>query len=346
MSNASVIPIILSGGSGTRLWPVSVRAKAKQFHAFTGNESMLAETAARLDYLGTTSRPVIVCGASQAGLVMEQVGDRDPLMILEPEGKNTAPAIAAACIALTATGENPVVAVLAADHVIADPETFAEVTGKAAEMAEQGYLVTFGIVPRDPSTGYGYIKPGSVIDAGFLVEQFAEKPDSQTASEYVKDGFLWNSGMFVFRAGDFLAELSRYRPDIATATAAAVSVTDGHVEIDPTLWAAVPAESIDYAVMEQTERAAVIGLDAGWDDLGSWRTLLDIGPQDANGNVANDTHALFDTTSTLVRATKPVVAIGVTDLIIVETEHAILVSHKDRTQDVKSAIAALPDNLL
>lgn len=306
---------------------------------------MLAETVARLDFLEATTRPVIVCGKSQEDLVTSEVGDRKPLLVLEPEAKNTAPAIAAACLALTADGENPMIAVLAADHVIADPVAFSKATNKAAQLADQGFLVTYGVVPQRPATGYGYIKQGDALEDGCLVEQFAEKPDSETALTYVQEGYLWNSGMFVFRAQHFLEELRAHRPDIAESTKTAVSINDGQVSIDPSMWANVPAESIDYAVMEQTSHAAVVSLDAGWNDLGSWRTLLDIGKRDPDGNVAHGEHILYDTTSTFVRATKPVVTIGVRDLIIVETEDAILVSHKDRTQDVKSAIVDLPDDL-
>ena len=345
-NDESFTPVILSGGSGMRLWPVSVRQKAKQFHAFSGSKSMLSETAARLDVLGTTARPVIVCGASQEELVRSQVGDRDPLLIFEPAGKNTAPAIAAACLALTSKGDNPVVAVLAADHIITDPEAFSVATQQASDLARQGYLVTFGVVPNKPSTGYGYIKPGAKIDSGYKIDRFEEKPDAITAGEYVEAGYFWNSGIFMFRAKDFLRDLRRWRPDIADTTKAALSMSDDNVSIDAAAWEAVPSESIDYAVMEHTEHGAVVALDAGWNDLGSWRTLLDIGTSDSEGNVAHDEHVLFDTSSTFIRATKPVVTIGVQDLIIVETEKAILVSHKDRTQDVEAAIAELPDKLL
>lgn len=347
MSNSPIVPVILSGGSGTRLWPVSVRNKAKQFHVFSGGRTMLQETVARLDALSSHARPIVVCGVDQADLVRDQTADRDPQIILEPSGRNTAPAIAAACLALTTTTENPIVAVLAADHLIARPEVFATAAAQAGELAHDGYLVTFGIVPELPSTGYGYIQPGTAVGSGFRIETFAEKPDQETATRYVDEGFLWNSGMFVFAAKTYLEELANHRPDIAEAVEAAVTVTsEGVIAIDAGKWSEVPSESIDYAVMERTDHAAVIALDAGWDDLGSWRTLLDIGDKDEHGNVASPEHTLYETSSTLVRATKPVVTIGVHDLIIVETDEAILVAHKDATQDVKSAIANLPDHLL
>lgn len=346
MSSEDIIPVILSGGSGTRLWPVSVRDKAKQFHAFSGDRTMVQQTVTRLDALENTGRPIIVCGVSQEELVRDQVGDRDPTIILEPSGRNTAPAIAAACLAVMANGENPVMAVLAADHLITQPDIFAAAAAQAAELARLGYVVTFGIVPSNPSVGYGYIRPGEPVGAGFRVAAFAEKPSEETATRYVNDGYFWNSGMFVVSAQTYLDELADHRPDIAHAVRAAVTVDGSNVMIDPKLWSEVPSESIDYAVMEHTNNAAVIALDAGWDDLGSWRTLLDIGEKDANGNVAGPEHVLYETTSTFVRATKPVVTIGVSDLIIVETDDAILVSHKDATQDVKSAIADIPDKLL
>lgn len=307
---------------------------------------MLQETMARLDALDNSARPIVVCGVEQADLVRDQTTDREPIVILEPSGRNTAPAIAAACFALTAQGDNPVIAVLAADHLIARPEAFATVASQAGELAQQGYLVTFGIVPDLPSTGYGYIQPGDAVGSGFKIKTFAEKPDQETAARYVDEGFLWNSGMFVVSAGTYLDELTTHRSDIAEAVAAAVTVGNDGVTIDPAKWSEVPSESIDYAVMERTANAAVITLDAGWDDVGSWRTLLDIGDQDEHGNVATAADTLYETSSTLVRATKPVVTIGVSDLIIVETDEAILVAHKDATQDVKAAIADLPEHLL
>ena len=244
---------------------------------------------ARLDALEQPARPIVVCGVDQADLVRDQTADRDPQIILEPSGRNTAPAIAAACLALTTTTARTRLWLSLRQTISSpDPRSSPRAAAQAGEFAHDGYLVTFGIVPELPSTGYGYIQPGTAVGSGFRIETFAEKPDQETAARYVDEGFLWNSGMFVFAAETYLEELTTHRPDIAEAVEAAVTVTSEGVI------ASTQASGRRYQANLSITRswngrtnAAVIALDAGWDDLGSWRTLLDIGDKDEHGNVAS-----------------------------------------------------------
>ncbi len=334
-----IIPVILSGGAGTRLWPLSRESAPKQFQPVTGDDSLLAVTVGRLASVGNLGPPLVVCNEAHVDLVHQQLPDA--AILAEPDGRNTAPAIAAA--ALNLRGDD-VMVVLPSDHLINDEAAFVEALNHAIAAAEDGWLVAFGIVPSNPATGFGYIEPGIMLNEPTRrITRFVEKPDAETATRHVEDGYLWNSGMFVMKAGRYLEELQSHRPDIAEAVAGAV--TDGSISrLD---WQECPSESIDYAVMEETNRAAVVPLDAGWSDVGTWRSLLDLGPTDADGNVITGSAVLLDTHRSYVRGEgRTVAVIGVEDLIIVETEDAVLVVHKDRTEDVKAIIDLLPESLL
>lgn len=319
-------PVILSGGAGTRLWPISTAERPKQFLPLVEERPMIVATVERLDGLAA-GQPMVICGEAHASLVHVEVPSAE--VILEPEGRNTAPAIAVAALL---SKPDDVLLVLPSDHVIRDGEAFREVVTRGVAVASEGQLVTFGIVPSGPATGYGYIRPGEPVDGVRLVDEFVEKPDLATAIEYVDDGYLWNSGMFMFTAGDFLAELEIHRPEMLEAVRAALT-DDG---IDADAWASVPSESVDYAVMEPTDRAVVMALDAGWDDIGSWDSLADLTPTDDTGSSLLGDVVAIDVEGSYVRTTGPTVAIaGVEDLIVVATDEAVLVVPRGDSQRVK-----------
>jgi mannose-1-phosphate guanylyltransferase len=342
-------PVIMAGGTGSRLWPLSRQLNPKQFLKLTdGPLSMLQSTVARLDGMDT-QKPLLICNEEHRFLAAEQMrqsGHEDSCIILEPCGRNTAPAIALAALQLceNADGDDPLMLVLAADHLIKDVDAFQKGVAKAVPLAQEGKLVTFGIVPHQPETGYGYIHRGSelAIDC-YSVDGFVEKPDIQTAKAYLASGeYLWNSGMFLFGARQYLTELELHRPDILSACRAAMTDTskDLHfIRVNSELFAECPSESVDYAVMEKTDHAAVVSLDAGWSDIGSWSALWDVSDKDSNGNSLNGDVIAHQTRDTLVRADNRLVAtIGVDDLVIIETKDAILVAHKDKVQDVKAVV--------
>ena len=330
--------VIMAGGSGTRLWPLSRSGHPKQFLKLNGDDTMLQATVKRLHGL-EISASVTICNEEHRFFVAEQLREIDSVgsIILEPVGKNTAPAIALA--ALT-TDDDPLLLVLAADHVIQDDEVFTETVNHAVPLAEAGKLVTFGIVPKEVHTGYGYIKKGSQEGIGFVVEKFVEKPSIQAAREYVDSGnYLWNSGMFLFKASRYLEELNKFRPDIY---AACVEATEGmesdldFLRVSKEAFAKCPGESIDYAVMEQTEDAVLVPMDAGWSDIGSWSSLWDISEKNNDGNVAHGDVVVHKSTNCYARSDDKLVAIiGVDDLVIVDTKDALMVAHKDAVQDAK-----------
>jgi mannose-1-phosphate guanylyltransferase/mannose-1-phosphate guanylyltransferase/mannose-6-phosphate isomerase len=306
---------------------------------------MLQETLNRLSGWASIAKPVVVCGNDHRFLVAEQLrelGIEPAEIILEPIGRNTAPAIAAAAMAI----EDGLMLVLPADHVIADIKAFEQAVIKAAVAAEQGMLVTFGIQPSGPETGYGYIQSGSAIESAsgsFKVSRFVEKPDLQTAEKYVSSGdYFWNSGMFLFKPSVYLSELSKYHPEMVEQVK--VSFENRYKDLDfcrleEKSFSACPSESIDYAVMEKTELAAVVPVNMGWNDVGSWTALLEVQDKDSDGNVLRGDVYVNDVTDSLIRSESRLVAvIGVENLLVVETSDAVLIAHKDRAQDVKKVV--------
>jgi mannose-1-phosphate guanylyltransferase/mannose-6-phosphate isomerase len=338
---------ILCGGAGTRLWPVSNEAAPKQFHPLIGEHSLLSATVARALDFPHDRPPLIVTNAAFAAEARDHAaagGAPDAVVLLEPSPRNTAPAAAFAAHAALADDENAILALLASDHHIANGPEFTRVIGEAATLAAEGRFVTLGIVPTSPNTGYGYIRAGAPHGAGFDVAQFVEKPDVATAIKFLTSGgYFWNAGIFIFRARDFLTELQTYRPDIAAAAEAAWTasrVSDAGRTADPVAWAKCPSESIDYAVAEKTTRAAMVPASIGWSDVGSWATLMELAPRDAQGNSLIGTARALDSKDCYVRASsRNVVVIGADNMIVVETPDAVLVVHKDKTQSVKQAPA-------
>ena len=351
-----IFPVVMAGGSGTRLWPLSRKMFPKQFLPLTGELSMFQETLKRLYQHQSKDvsiePPIIVCNEEHRFLVAEQLrksGFGSSAIILEPAGKNTAPAVALAAQeveSLCKTADQPLLLVLAADHVIRDSKSFHSAIGKAAEAATHNKLATFGIVPRSPETGYGYIKSSKITDGLGEVEQFVEKPDSATAQGYLDSGnYYWNSGMFLFKANVYLQELTKHRPDIAQAVKTSYLNTTKDLDftrVDKEAFLACPAESIDYAVMEKTDAAVVTPLDAGWSDVGSWSSLWEESEQDSNGNVLHgDVLAHEARNNLLFSENKLIAAIGVQDLVVVDTPDAVMVCTKDRVQDVKEIVKQL-----
>jgi mannose-1-phosphate guanylyltransferase/mannose-6-phosphate isomerase len=344
-------PVLLSGGSGTRLWPLSREAYPKQFLPLVGDDTMLQATWKRVAPLASLS-PIVVANEAHRFLAAEQLrvlGVSTPLILLEPVGRNTAPAIAAAALQAMASGDDPVLVVLPSDHVIADAAAFRAAVAAASVAAGQGALVTFGVVPTAPETGFGYIQaedsaPG-VAGGVRKVQRFVEKPDAATAQAYLDaGGYYWNSGMFVFRASRYLHELERFRPDILDATRAAFAAArrDGDfVRLDSDAFAACPSESIDYAVMEKTDAAMVLPVEIGWNDVGSWSALWDVATRDGDGNAYRGDVIAVDSRNSYAHARRLVALVGVDDLIVVETDDAVLVAHKDRVQQVKDVVALL-----
>ena len=343
-------PVILSGGAGTRLWPVSRAHHPKQFMPLTSERSMLQETALRVRDPKQFLPPIVACNEEHRFTVaseLQEAGITPEIAVLEPVGRNTAPAIAAVSALCATQAQDEMMLVLPADHHIARPDLFLDVIAQGAKLAEAGKLVTFGIVPDAPETGYGYVKAGAQMAAGgFEVDRFIEKPDRATAERYLDTGgYFWNGGIFLFRADVIIDELQNYAPDIWQSAMAAVS--DGRRDLDflrlsRDAFELCPSLSIDYAVMEQTRKAAVVPADVGWSDVGSWTALWDIADKDSNGNAVTGDVILHDTANTLVRADQHLVALlGVDNLVVVETGDAVLVAHRDKVQDVKAIVERL-----
>ncbi len=342
-----LLPVIMAGGSGSRLWPLSRQLNPKQFLALTDAQlSMLQSTIRRLEGLEAVL-PLLICNEQHRFLAAEQLRQLDmeqASILLEPVGRNTAPAIALAALQATQEGDDPILLVLAADHLIQEVDVFHSSIQAAMPFAIGGKLVTFGIVPTKPETGYGYIEKGKELgEGGFAVNRFVEKPSLKIAEEYLASGeYFWNSGMFMFRASRYLEELERHQPSILAACreALAAGTRDMHfVRVDAATFAACPEDSIDYAVMEKADDAVMVPLDAGWSDIGSWAALWETSKKDAEGNVFKGDVLGHRTHNSFVHADSRLVAtVGVEDLVIVETKDAVLVAHKSQVQDVKKIV--------
>jgi mannose-1-phosphate guanylyltransferase / mannose-6-phosphate isomerase len=338
---APLVPVILSGGSGTRLWPLSLPHRPKQLQALSGERTMIQDTALRSAGLEGSRAPLVVCNETQASMIEVQlaaVGATPSAIVIEPEARNTAPAVAAAAHLLE---PETVMAVLPADHVITDVDAFRSSLTAAADAAAGGSIVTFGIVPTRPDAGFGYLEVGRPAGGTAPLIRFVEKPDEQTAKEYVNAGYLWNSGMFVFTAGVMLEEMRRLVPEVEAAAARAVEEArrnDGLVRLGGS-FAAAPSISLDHAVMEHTERGRAVPLDAGWSDVGSWQALWEVAAPDG-GTVAEGPVFSMDVERSYLRAeSKPVAVIGLSDVVVVETPEAVLVMDRHRAQEVRAAAA-------
>ena len=342
--------VIMAGGSGSRLWPSSRGLYPKQFLSIPNQETMLQATLSRVQ--GLSNSTSVICNEEHRFIVAQQaqeMGEKLGSIILEPVGKNTAPAIALAAFdALDSSdGAAPLLLVMAADHVIKDVAAFHAAVSVAKLQAETGKVVTFGIVPESPHTGYGYIQRGVESgDGAYSVSRFVEKPDEATAQSYLDDGgYYWNSGMFLFAADVYLAELKAFRPDIYEACEQAYLGKSRDVDflrIDADAFKACPDESIDYAVMEKTDKAVVVPLSAGWSDVGAWSSLWEIGDQDASGNVSSGDVLSHNTSNSYIRAEHRLVAtVGLDNVVVVETNDAVLVAAKDQVQDVKKIVESL-----
>ncbi|MDW2056809.1 mannose-1-phosphate guanylyltransferase/mannose-6-phosphate isomerase [Vibrio sp. 506] len=346
----NILPVIMAGGSGSRLWPMSRTHYPKQFLSLTSELTMLQETIKRLD--GLEHSPVsLICNEEHRFLVAEQLRSAQlehSGILLEPFGRNTAPAVALAALHSQVGGGDPILLVLAADHLIKNESVFRSVVSDAVPFAEEGKLVTFGIVPTKPETGYGYIRRGSPVvnDAAYKVDAFVEKPNLDLAEKYLSEGnYYWNSGMFMFKASRYLEELAKFRPDILEAVKRSFFSAKqdlDFIRIDEQEFGQCPDESIDYAVMEHTNDAVVVPLDAGWSDVGAWSSLWEVSEKDDSENVFRGDVVSHDTSRCYINAPERLVAsLGVDDLVIVDTKDALLVAHKDHVQNVKHIVDSL-----
>lgn len=339
----TIIPVILSGGAGTRLWPLSWGDHPKQFLPLVSNNTMIQETLLRLKDLDIGS-PIVSCGEGHRFLVAQQLGeisDKKPTIILEPMAKNTAPAIAAACCAAIKQDKDAILVVLPSDHVIADVKTFQNAVMTAAKNAEKGSLVTFGIVPTFAATGYGYVKAaGAETDGAFTLEKFVEKPCLEKAQEYLASGeYAWNSGMFVFKASTFIEELKVHSPEMAKLSIESFEkavIDSDFIRLDKDAFGQIKGDSIDYAVMEKTKLGKIVKLNAGWDDVGSWSALYDISEKDENKNAVKGDVIALDTKNSYIRGGKRTIAtIGLDNVVVVDSDDSLLIARMDSIQDVK-----------
>jgi mannose-1-phosphate guanylyltransferase len=356
-----IIPVIMAGGSGTRLWPLSRTAFPKQFIALTSSLTMLQETAARLNGLSNAA-PMVICNEEHRFLVAEQMRQQNlqPSILLEPVGRNTAPAIALAAIKAAETNKDAVLLILSADHVIEDVEAFQHCVKMLLPQVQAGKFGTLGIVPTDAATGYGYIQSKASSTPTSVVTEFVEKPDAETAAKYVAAGYLWNSGMFLIRADRYLEELKNCRTDIYDACVKSMANTKqdlDFVRIDKEAFEACPDESVDYAVMEPLAakgEVIVAPLDAGWNDVGSWSALWEIADKDEQGNVVagqdekgfilHGSSNCYVYGSSHEGSTKLITTLGVDNLVIVDTPDALLVANKDKVQDIKKIVAQIKES--
>ncbi|MFM8935531.1 MAG: mannose-1-phosphate guanylyltransferase/mannose-6-phosphate isomerase [Vulcanococcus sp.] len=355
---AELVPVILCGGTGTRLWPLSRATYPKQYWPLAGDgeETLLQQTHQRLAGLEGLQPPLLICNEDHRFIVaeqMRQIGVEPAAILLEPMGRNTAPAVAVAALQALAHGDDPLLLVLAADHVIRDAAAFRATVAAGVAAAEAGQLVTFGIVPAAPETGYGYIEAAQPLQAAsggaqrpVPIARFVEKPDRATAEQFLATGrFTWNSGMFLFQASAILAELERLAPEVVSTCRAALEAESADLDfrrLERNAFAACPNVAIDVAVMEKTDRGAVLPLEAGWSDVGSWSALWETADQDDNGNVLRGRVIQEASRNCYLRSEhRLVVGLGVEDLVVVETDDVVLVSHRDRAQDVKSIVGLL-----
>jgi len=374
-NHQKILPVILSGGSGTRLWPLSRELYPKQLLPLLDERTMIQNTVTRLEGIADLDAPLIICNESHRFMVAEQlrlIAIKPSAVMLEPVGRNTAPAVAIAALQAIKNGSDPVLLVLPADHVIRNTTAFHLAVTEGARMAEAGSLITFGIVPDRPETGYGYIRKGNPLKVkgdrraeakeknkkdllathcpalftAYKVERFEEKPDLATAKKFIASGeYLWNSGMFMFRASRYLDELKRFAPDILSACRKTFKGTVRDLDftrLDQNAFADCRSDSIDYAVMEKTGSAVVIPLDAGWNDIGSWAALWEVLEKDKDGNAVSGDVIIQDVSNSLIYAgSRLVAAVGVKDHVIIETADAVLVADKDKTQKVKNIVTHL-----
>jgi mannose-1-phosphate guanylyltransferase len=343
-----ILPVIMAGGTGSRLWPLSRDLMPKQFLKLDGKQTMLQATVKRLADVDALP-PLVICNEEHRFIAAEQlrqIGQLDHNIILEPAGRNTAPAIALAAFTAIKKGTDPLLLVLAADHIMANTAAFTKAVQLAAAFAGSNKLVTFGIVPTAAETGYGYIKRGDATGSAFTVAKFVEKPNLVTAQQYLQSGeYYWNSGMFMFKASVYLAELQQHRPDIYAACEQAMNDVNpdlDFIRINHEAFVACPDDSIDYAVMEKTTAAIVVPLDAGWSDVGAWSSLWDVSVKDADGNVHQGNVLSTDSHNNFVFAETGLVAtVGLENIVVVQTKDAVLVAAKDKVQDVKAIVQQL-----
>ncbi|MEE8535850.1 MAG: mannose-1-phosphate guanylyltransferase/mannose-6-phosphate isomerase, partial [Kiloniellales bacterium] len=345
-------PVILSGGAGTRLWPMSRRLHPKQLQPLTSSETMLQETARRVADRARFAAPMVVCNDAHRFVVAEQlrrIGATPQAILLEPEGRNTAPAIACAALLLQVQDPDAVLLVLPSDHLVRDHAAFLAAVETAVAAARTGLMVTFGITPDRPETGYGYIRRGPALaglDGCFRVARFTEKPDRETARAFLRSGeYAWNSGMFVLPAAAYLEELTRLHPALMASCRNALGLADRDLDflrLDAAAFRAAPSISIDTAVMEATERAAVVPADLGWSDIGSWSALWEAGDKDADGNLLVGDALVHDVTGSYVRSEARLVAVvGLADVVVVVTDDSVLVASRERSQEVRELVRRL-----